>query len=193
VTMSPVGVLRFSLCESLDLAQRPLYVARVPIDAVALFAERKFVMCRVYEWGHPAHHYVARHLLKYLVAGGASSESPASRIEWITLQHLANLIAEEVAFDIENVRGGAQPLIASQQRAPPCTRQAQELRTGECRIANHICSKQPQPSREPDKHAVGGEPRGSPRNLGGILHHVRCSIAKQPLLPANEPFNEGYE
>src|SRR6516225_9393159 len=141
--------------DDVDFAHGPLDMARIPIDAVALLAYREFVVCRVYEWRYAARDRVTRNLLKYLVAAGASCEGEAARIEWIVLHHLANLITEKMAFDIEDVWRSAQPLIASQQRAPLLACQAKDLRARERRIANHVSAHQPQPSCKSDEHSVG--------------------------------------
>ena len=100
-------MLRLILCKGVDLAHRPLDVARIPMDAVALLAYREPLVCRVYEWRHAAHDRVARNLLKDLVAEGASGKGEAARIEWIAIHHFANLIAEKEGLDIEGVRCSA--------------------------------------------------------------------------------------
>ena len=167
-------------CEGINLAQRPFDMAGIPMNAVALLADGECLVCRVYERRHAVRERVARNLLEYLVAVGAAREREAAPIEWIMLHHLPNLIAEKLGFDIEDVGSGAQPLITCQQRAPLLTREAKQLRAGECLVADHISAHQSEPAREPVEHPIGSELRRLLGDLSGILHYARYSIAKQP-------------
>src|SRR5579864_8523018 len=87
----------------IEFAQRPLEVGRVPVDPAAALAERKFLVARVHEGWHAAYHGLARDLFEQLVTNRASRERPSPRIERKARHHLADLVAEQMAFDIEHV------------------------------------------------------------------------------------------
>jgi len=183
--------------DGVDLADGPFDVGSIPMDAVAMVAYREFLVCRVYEWRHAAHDPFAWNLPKQLVAGRASREGETVWIEWVARHHLANLIAEEMAFDIQDVWRRAQPLITCEQRAPFHSGKLQDLGAGKRRVAKHVSSHQPQPAREPEEHTVGGKFRGVVHGLSSIPHLAGYNIGKHHEALAAEfcsnPTGEGNQ
>jgi hypothetical protein len=103
--------------KSSDLVHRVLNVTRAPVNAITLLAYREGLVRRIDERRHAAHNRIARDLLEQLVAGGASAEGETVRIERIAFHYFAELIAEEMTFNIQNVGCGAEALITCQERA----------------------------------------------------------------------------
>src|SRR5579885_2517165 len=89
-----------------------------PIDAVTSRASQESLLACIDEGRDAARHRLARRLAQRLVAIRAAREGCAMRVKWKTREHLAQLIAQQVAFEIQGVGRGAQALVARERDAP---------------------------------------------------------------------------
>jgi len=97
-------------------------MGRAPVNPAASRTAGEALLARVDEGRHAAHDRIAGGLGERFVAARASGESSMAGIERKARKDLAQLIAEQVALEIERVAGGAQALVAGQRYAAFGTR-----------------------------------------------------------------------
>src|SRR5216683_875322 len=141
----------------IEFAQCPLEMGRAPVDSPAALASRKFLMARVHEGWYATHHGLARDLFEHFVTNRASRERPSPRIERKTCHYLADLVAEQMAFDVKHVGRGAEPLVARQHMPALLARELERFGARKRVVTKDIGAHQPEPSSEPREHPVGRE------------------------------------
>jgi alpha/beta superfamily hydrolase len=173
----PIPIARFCIdwLESyqFQLAHRAIDVRGVPVNAAASLAERKFFMRGINKRRHAPGNYFAPDLFEQFVAIRTARESETARIEGMACKYFANLLAEQLALDIKNVRSGAQSLVPGEHYAILGASQMQGLRARKRVLAEHVRAHQPKPSGKPLKHPIRGKFWRCPT----FFHHNAYSIA----------------
>ena len=129
-----------------------------PVDSAAAVALGKAIVTREDEWRHAQTNEFARDRDQKMIALRTARERSRSHIEPKPWDDFAQLIAKLVALDKHYVRRGAQPFVASNQDSSFDARDLQEFSPAERRVGDNVDAEQPEPSRQPHQHPIGGHP-----------------------------------
>ena len=150
-------------------------MGRAPINPAASRTAGEALLARVDEGRHAAHDRVASGLGERFVAVRASGESSAAGIERKARKDFAQLIAEQVAFEIERVGGGAEALVAGQRYAAFGARPFEQLVATKLRIEEDVSAEQSEAIARAAR--ASGRRRISARDFGSDLDN--SSIARR--------------
>src|SRR6516162_213681 len=96
----------------IEFAADALGMGRAPVDPAASGAAGESFLTCVNEKRHAARDRFAPCIGQHFIAVRASRKSSAARVERKARKNFAELVAEQAAFEIERVGGGAQALVA---------------------------------------------------------------------------------
>ena len=128
-----------------------------PVDPPALTAFRKSIVSGEDVGRHAAGYQVTRNRGQDSVASRASRQRDHARVETEASNSLAKLRPDSVALDKENVRRGAEALIASHQDSVVRASDPQQIGAGQGGVGDNVGAEQTQPASEPQEHPVNGE------------------------------------
>jgi hypothetical protein len=128
-----------------------------PVNAPALTAFCKSIVSGEDVGRHAAGYQVTRNRGQDSVASRASRQRDHARVETEASNSLAKLRPDSVALDKENVRRGAEALIASHQDSVVRASDPQQIGAGQGGVGDNVGAEQTQPASEPQEHPVNGE------------------------------------
>jgi hypothetical protein len=128
-----------------------------PVNPPALTAFRKPIVSGKDVKRHAARYQFTCNRGQYRVASRASRQRDHARIETEVSDSLAKLRPDSVALDEENVRRGAEALVAGHQDAVVRASDPEKNSAGQGRVGDSVGAEQSQPASEAHEHPVNGE------------------------------------
>lgn len=128
-----------------------------PVNAAAAFTLAESIVAGEDVGRHSSPDQLARDRNQHGIASRASRERNRARVEAEAFYYLAQLGPYVVALHEENVARSSEALVACEQHSAIRASNLEQRGAGEGGIGDNVGAEQPEPSREPHQHPVGGE------------------------------------